>query len=160
MDTEGIAPPGLEKVDTAVQGTQTQGEPQKQKSKYLPIVFFVLILLVVGFASYAFIQKFQTKEEAPPLSQESQALTLSLLSPANGDQVVDDELLVRGNTLPNATVVIFTDSDETSVDSDENGYFEGTVLLSEGQNTLTVTAFSDDGQEKSVSVNVTREEES
>ena len=63
-------------------------------------------------------------------------------------------MLVKGQTLPNSTVVIYSNTDETDVESDASGNFEGTTLLATGSNSLVVTAFSDTGEEKSVSLDI------
>ena len=134
---------------------QPTPEPPKSSAKLIAIIILVVILLgAIVIAT----QKGQKQEVAEaPQEEVAPSLTLSLLSPSEGDIAVDGEIVVRGNTLPNTTVVIFTQSDETSVESDEIGNFEETILLVDGENTLTVTAFSDDGQEKSISVSVNKE---
>ncbi len=87
-------------------------------------------------------------------------LTLTLDSPKDEELSVNNEILVKGNTLPNTTVVMFNETDEVTVDSDANGNFETTIQLAEGINSLTVTAFAEDGQEKSLTVDIVRNAES
>ena len=83
-----------------------------------------------------------------------QPLTLNLESPADETIVVSDRITVKGKTLPKTTVVFYTDSDANSIESDASGYFEGTINLSSGINTLTVEAFADNGEEKSISLDI------
>lgn len=84
-----------------------------------------------------------------------QPLFLTLTSPKSGDLAVNEELLIKGQTLPNITVVIYSDSDETDIESDASGNFEGTVLLATGTNSLVITAFADTGEEASLNLDIT-----
>jgi len=79
---------------------------------------------------------------------------LKLTSPTSGEQAVDGEIIVSGQTLPNTTVLVYTESDQTSVESDSSGLFETTITLGKGSNALTVTAFGDNGDESSQSIDV------
>ena len=133
-------------------GVEQQPEvPRGQPKKLIGI--FILVVLLLGVTVIA-IQKSQNQQVPETPQETTESLVLSLSSPTEGDIAVDGEIVVRGKTLPNTTVVIYTQSDETSVESDENGNFEETILLVDGENTLTVTAFSEDGQEKSMTVTV------
>lgn len=71
------------------------------------------------------------------------------------DSVVDgDQVVVKGKTLPNTAVVFYTDNDQNSVESDTNGQFEGTIALSSGINSLIVTAYAENGEEKSTTLDL------
>jgi len=63
-------------------------------------------------------------------------------------------LIPRKNINGEPALVFYTEDDENTVEADSKGNFTGSVRLAEGINTLVVTAFSDDGQEKSISLNV------
>lgn len=82
------------------------------------------------------------------------SLTLVLASPNDGDVVSGDEITVRGKTLPNTTVVFYTETDDNSVESDANGQFDGTIKLGSGINTLTVSAFAENGEEQTTSLDI------
>ncbi|MBI4058586.1 hypothetical protein HY408_02360 [Candidatus Gottesmanbacteria bacterium] len=110
-------------------------------------------LLVVGLAAY--IKFLLPVPEPLPLERAAKPVfTLSLDSPTQGELVLNQEILVKGKTEPRAVVLIYSDTDIISVDSDEQGNFESTILLTNGINTLTVTAYGLDGQEKSVTVDL------
>lgn len=81
-------------------------------------------------------------------------LTLTLESPVDEQLFIGEELLVKGKTLPNIPVVVFTDTDTNSTESDEKGSFETTIVLAGGINSLTVSAFADNGEEKSLALNL------
>lgn len=72
---------------------------------------------------------------------------------------VDGEMLVSGRTLPDSAVVIYTDSDETNVQSDSTGSFEGTLLVSPEDQYIHAAVFAADGQEKTTTLELVQEEE-
>jgi hypothetical protein len=122
------------------------------------IVFIVLLVLLGG--GFLLAQQMQTKSvPAPTVALPSpqviaQPLTLTLNSPKAGELAVNNEILVTGKTLPNTTVTVFTETDEAVVESDAAGNFETTMKLTSGINSLNVSAFSDSGEEKTVSMDV------
>jgi len=118
--------------------------PQKGLAPILILVVIVVVGLALGFFFYKDkIQQFFAKP-----------LTLSLESPQEGSLIVDGNVSVKGETLPGAVVVFYTDEDQNSVEADANGNFQGDISLVYGINTLVVTAFSEDGQEKTVTADV------
>jgi hypothetical protein len=123
----------------------------------LPV--FALLIISTGTAYFVTRATWMKKPQPPitvkimPTSVPPQ-LFLTLVNPQNGDGVVDGEILVSGKTLPGATVAIFTGSDQVIVDTDATGVFNQTVVLDPDISTLTVTAFSDDGQEQMKSVDI------
>lgn len=126
--------------------------------KRLPHKISLLILVTLALSIGALIF---TKSTTPPVNltvnkQESAAssLTLTLESPVDETIVVSDMVTVKGKTLPNTTVVFYTDTDANSVESDATGYFEGTINLSSGINTLNVQAFAENGEEKTITLDI------
>ncbi len=93
------------------------------------------------------------KKEAPKEIVQT-PLFLALDSPKTQTTVVNGELLVKGRTLPKTTVFIYSDTDETSLLSDSKGNFEGTVVVGEQGGLVRITAFSDNGEELSKTVEV------
>lgn len=122
------------------------------------LLLIVLITSVIYFFSSGFLPS--SAPVASPVASAPRELTLNLMSPSDQELAVNGEVLVKGSTLPNTTVMMFTESDESSVESDAEGFFESTLLLDEGINTLVVTAFAQDGQEKTVVVDVVFDSES
>lgn len=125
----------------------------------LPIIAFLIISTgTVFFLTRAASPK---KTETPvtvktqiiPTAVPTQ-LFLTLENPQNGDGAIDGEILVSGKTLPGATIAIYTGSDQVIIDTDSTGTFKQTVVLDPGVSTLTVSAFSDDGQEQVKSVDI------
>lgn len=122
---------------------------------HTPILVLVIIIVIVSLGAYFVLQgntNTNTSLGEVPVNQRN--LTLTLDSPNQNTKAYDDEILIRGKTLPNTTVVLFNETDEEILQSDARGNFKGTLLLSQGKNLLTVTAFSDTGEEKSLNLEV------
>lgn len=79
---------------------------------------------------------------------------MNLESPTQNTEAVDGEVLIKGKTLPNTTVVLFNNTDEMVIESDSSGGFASNMVLAEGENAITVTAFKDNGEEKTLSVSI------
>ncbi len=81
-------------------------------------------------------------------------LSLSVNSPADGTLTGDKSVTVTGRTSADTVVAIFTDENEFSVQSGIDGTFSQKIDLVEGINTITVTAFGENDEEKSVTLDV------
>lgn len=115
----------------------------------------ILVLLAVLVAVGAIgIVYYQNAREPVVSTPQVPSLPLSLDSPAEGALITDNKIAVKGRTKPNTTIAFYSDIDENSVESDSYGNFEGSVGLAEGINTLTVTAFDENGNEKSLAVDI------
>jgi hypothetical protein len=122
-----------------------------------------VVLLLGGLGGFLFWQQ-QTRVPSsttpmPDLSEMEKPLTIDLESPVDGEVLLGNELLVKGVTFPETTVVFYTETDENSVESDAEGNFEGTLTLESGINSLTVMAFTEKGEEQSFSVDVVYDQE-
>ncbi|HCS78171.1 TPA: hypothetical protein DIV55_00320 [Patescibacteria group bacterium] len=132
--------------------------------KISPIFFIALgVLISLGVAAFIWFRPFTFQQPATSVTTSpnpvAQTLTLELTSPADGTLSVNQEILVTGKTLPNTTVMLFTETDENSVQSDAGGMFESTITLVNGINSLTVTVFGEDGTEKSQSMDLVYDSE-
>lgn len=124
----------------------------KDQRGTLPILILVVGLIIL-VASYFFVNKPQ--EFKPSILQiPSPKFSLTLDSPNSHTVAVNDFILISGKTSPNTRVVLFNDVNETILESDQNGKFLGKVQLDPGNNSLTVTAFSDQGEEKTLQIDV------
>jgi hypothetical protein len=131
----------------------------KQNEKgFAAVLILVLIVVVIGGAGYFF---YMNKAEQPPVLPVTNKvpLTLNLESPSDGTLITDSQVLIKGRTLAGATVVFYTDADENSVEADVSGNFEGTIGVVEGINTITVTAYGEDGQEVSTTLDIVNDTE-
>jgi len=163
-------------VDTMVNSTDAMPaeavvSPSSSPKKKTPVIFLILIpvilalLGVVAYEGYLYYQANLASQEsdivikAKPTAKVQIPLTLDLESPTEGSLITDNKVLVKGKTLPGAIITVFSDNKDTSLESDVAGNFSGEITLNNGINTLTVTAFSEDGQEKSLEVNLVNDTE-
>lgn len=138
--------------------------PTPKSQVRTPFIIALVLSFVAAGAITVLFKYFPLQPSAPQPSQPPIAytaptptpapLTLTLTSPKDGELAVNSEIIVEGVTAPDTTVVIFTEDDETTVESDSTGKFSTTVTLSAGINTLVITAFSDNGEEKGLSIDI------
>ncbi len=168
-NTQQVTPPQqTTQPQTPIQSgqTPTQAEPQKKKKGFpFWLLFIVLVLLfaAVAFgAMFFYVQSQQKISFAPPFSKTTEVaslFTFSIESPQDGTLLNDNVLTVRGKTFPNTLVMIYSETDQNSLEASTTGSFEGTVTLSPGINTITVTAFAENGEEKSKTLEIVYDDE-
>ncbi len=117
--------------------------------------FLIANLFLVLLASLSFYLISKTPLEKSSLSETLKPpLFLSLESPKEKTRVLGDKITVSGKTLPFLAVVFYTENGQGSAESDAKGQFEDVLTLGKDPNNLTVTAFSDQGEEKTVTFNL------
>lgn len=128
----------------------------KSQAGFTPILI-VLVLALVAAGGYFVYTKYS---QNPNLSQVipnnivQKKVFLNLESPNSSTVAKDGVVEIKGKTLPNVTVVLMNNEDEKMIESDSYGAFQSNMVLKEGENNISVSAFTDDGQEKSVDVSV------
>ncbi|MDP3954881.1 MAG: DUF5666 domain-containing protein [bacterium] len=127
--------------------------------KRTKILLGAVVVVVLGSAISTVIILGNNNQSEHPAYQPkaenvNQSLFLSLQSPTDGALAEDFEVTVKGNTIPDTTVLFYTETDQNSVESDNQGQFEGKIALAEGFNSLTVTAFDSQGEEKSLNLDL------
>jgi hypothetical protein len=137
-------------------------QPHPASSKW-PIVLVVLVLAVLGLGgagAFYLVSRNSTAVPTPtsmPLATEvvpTTGLTLTLNSPVDNTLAMEPKIMVSGKTSPNTLVVILTESDQNTVESDTMGNFQSEIGLESGINTLTVIAYGENGEEKELSYNI------
>lgn len=156
--------PPVTPVPTPVPTVSLPPRP-KVRLPFLIVLGLAIVLSgsVIAYTQFGLFRKPQPPVVAQPIAlvpaatstPAPQPLFLTLTSPKSGDLAVNEELLIKGQTLPNVTVVIYSENDETDVESDASGNFEGTILLAQGTNSLVITAFADTGEETSLNLDIT-----
>ena len=133
----------------------------KKSSRWLLLpVLMALVLAGVGI-SLTFYSKAKNPDQLTlntfptAMPVEKPQLFLTLESPSEETMAVNGAVLVKGKTLPDTSVMLFTEGDDDAVQSDIEGNFEGVVMLAKGSNTLTVTAIGVEGDETSQTVTIT-----
>lgn len=144
-------------------GANVAHSQSHHKNSSVVILVLSLIVAIATFSAagfYILMSNPSLKESASDLTSQKLPFFLTLESPSDGSLAENNQLVVKGRTSPRATVVYFTDSDQGSTEADEKGTFSGTMLLASGINTLTVTAYNEDGEEKSIVIDVVYDDES
>lgn len=151
---------------TAVEKSPSLPIPAGEQKFWQRPQFVILVLLIVSIIILGWIINLQRERPTPStskwpqISPALQALPLLIESPQNEVAVVDNKVLVKGKTLPNVAVIIYSETDETSTESDNKGNFQGKITLVAGINTLTITAFEENGEEKTVTLDIVYDQES
>lgn len=100
-----------------------------------------------------------TKEEERLTPSPSPSLFFTLEAPQDETVFSESEILVSGKTNPGTLVAIVSPTDEAVVEADAEGKFEEELLLEEGANEVSVTAYQEEGEEtKLITVFYTKEE--
>lgn len=92
--------------------------------------------------------------ESPVSESPDNDIHLTLTQPRDNDLVSSDKILVTGETLPNARIVILLEDTETETSADASGKFSQQITLISGSNILTVFAFDDQGNQATQEVSL------
>ncbi len=84
-------------------------------------------------------QTAQTKLAPTPTPKIPQ---LTISSPLPDSIETNDQLVVSGVTIPNATVVVSAGNDDDVTNANNDGKYAGKVTLSEGKNDIAVTSYN------------------
>lgn len=158
------SPPVVAPESSGAQTPKAEAQPQSPLKKPVSSkkAWFLLLVITLGVAAILGAVFYKTRVPPPPPTSTPQvkpAFSLNLTSPGDGEVLSDNVLTVKGKTLPSATVVFYTEEDENSIQTDAEGNFEGTITLASGLNTLNVYAFAQNGEEKSLTLDVIYDDE-
>ncbi len=123
----------------------------------LSATFLVIISIISIFFLSSKLTSRSNITQVPTAAVQT-PLFLAIESPRGPVTAVDGEVLVKGKTLPYTTVMAYSDTDETSIDSDADGNFETSVIVGENGGLIGISAFSDTGEEKSEALNIQQSE--
>lgn len=129
-----------------------------------------MIAILVGFALGLVItfgiwsaNKALTSKKPPAAPEEvvpteeitpTPAFSLSISKPEDESVSNAEKITVSGTTEPEAYVVIIGEKGEEILEADEKGIFSTEVSLVSGTNEITISAFSENGDEVSKTLNV------
>lgn len=82
------------------------------------------------------------------------SLFLTLDQPEDESLINQSKTTVSGTTLPSAQIAITYEEGEILTEADEKGNFQNEISLIGGANEITVTTFSEEGEELSKSLTV------
>lgn len=97
-----------------------------------------------------------TEEVSPAPTSESTLPPLSLTIYQPEDEAVVDEptILLKGKTASNAVIAILTEEDELILEADDEGNFETEIDLVDGVNEIIISAFDEEANEVSQTLNL------
>lgn len=125
-----------------------------RKPKIILLLIAVTLFIVNTIIEIAVITRKDSLTSTITQAAISKSWGIKILSPKNQALIENNILTVQGVAAPNATIVLYTDNDQASVDSDTAGNFQSNINLVPGINTLTITAINEKGVEKSVTLEV------
>jgi len=134
---------------TIVQPATSAPPPASSSKRSAFLVLLIVVLIVAIGALFYFWLASRPKPEQAPVTVELPKATLVLTAPKDQEATTSAQIKVSGKTNPASLITAYTDTQEETFESDENGDFSGTLTLDEGPNEITVTAFGQDAQEQS-----------
>lgn len=127
--------------------------PNKPTNKLLIILFVLILICSGGYFLYNSLNKQTTPVVQETITVTPQPFYLTIDSPKDNVTLVNGELLIAGKTLPKTVVIVYTDTDETSLESDSEGNFETTIIVGEAGGLVRVTAYAESGEEMTKTFN-------
>ena len=155
--------------------TQSQGFHiiKVRMNKELGIAIFIGILLGFGLSAIIWVrnqgninlnlvssQTSPTPTAANELTPTStrpseEEISLQIIEPENEIISSQETLTVKGETIPNATVVIIWEEGEDILVADKNGQFETEIGLIGGENVINISAYDNQGNQSAQTLTVT-----
>lgn len=89
-----------------------------------------------------------------PTQKQQQEASLEITSPQDESIAVDKTLKVAGKTGPAHIILFDTDAGTDSVEASGDGSFSFATELVEGQNTILVTSYSNNGEKETKTLTV------
>ncbi len=140
-------------------------DPPKAMKLEKVILSFIAIsigLFVAGAAFFVYQivraipqNKIPTISITNPTPTPSNAVQLSVDSPADESVITSRSLTITGKTVPDATLELTTATDDQVVTPTSAGTYSLTTVLQSGENLITITAIAPDGQESQKTFTVT-----
>lgn len=90
--------------------------------------------------------------QKPTPSPQNSAFTLVISQPKDNIVVNDPKITLSGKTAESARVLIAQNSQDSVVNTDQDGFFKTNITLDEGDNEIIVTSFLASGQSKQQSL--------
>lgn len=118
------------------------------------IIAMILLLMVpLGATFYLYFSINASPYEKSngltiPVTQEPVSLILNLSSPDDNVFTTSSEALVQGKTSPRADIIVSTEKEDFVLEVSSSGSFSATIRLTEGVNSIEVSAFDDLGNNK------------
>jgi len=134
-------------------------KPMKKELLVVILGSFILGLVITGGVWTANNALNLQKGKNPKINSKSQPLVnvsltptlspffLTIIKPENQSISNTNQIVVSGNTLPNLPVVLIWENGEDIIQSDSAGNFDDEVSLISGVNDISVTVYSQNGNQ-------------
>jgi len=96
----------------------------------------------------------QEEEKTPSPTLPPSQISLTITSPEDNSIINKEKIDISGKTSSKATVVITYEEGEKIIEADENGNFASEITLVGGANEITVSAYDQDGNETTKTLNL------
>lgn len=115
------------------------------------IVLILLLVVIAGFYLYQSSRKIKPSEIKTitinePSPTPASGLFLTIDSPQDESVVNQRTVKVSGKTLPNAKIVIVTQTDEEGAVATKDGTFSTDITLDQDENIIEISAFGSNGE--------------
>lgn len=138
-------------------------EPVSMKIFLAAVALILLIGLSAGgyiyYLNYYNPKREENAFEKGPVTSLPSKFNLELTNPDDNLLVFDKSVVISGNTSPNATILISSESKNIGFEASSSGDFSKVFDLSPGLNELVIAAFDKDGNNKEIKRNVFYSEE-
>jgi len=141
---------GDTKESATVQGSNETSSNNKINQfllKYKISIAIILITVIVAAAISIYYSFFVNNDTQIQEIDTLPNAVLQITQPVDQQAVKTPEIQISGTTNPNSTVVAYTETAENIFESDADGNFSGNLVLDEGPNEITFTAFGFDEEE-------------
>ncbi len=134
----------------------------KTERVVLSFIAVLIGLVVAGGAFYIYqstksIPSYKiptiTLQKTTPTPQPGILLTID--QPADESVVSDKTITISGKTVPDATIIVNTGTDDEVVNPSGQGNYSVTLTLDSGENKIVVTAIDSSGNETTKTITVT-----
>lgn len=92
---------------------------------------------------------------SPKVTTRASSVFLTLHTPKDEEVTDKRTITVNGTTVPNATLIITTGTNDQVITASANGNFSTTTVLENGENELNIIAISPTGEEEKVTQTIT-----
>ncbi len=139
------------------------------KTEKVILSFIALLagLLVAGVAFYFYQStkaippsSVRTVTVKPPSPTPKSSIFLTIATPADEQVVANKTINITGNTIPDATVLVSTEIGDQVTTTAQNGNFQVTINLDNGENLIYITAIAPNGEEVTLIRTITYSTES
>jgi len=96
----------------------------------------------------------QEEEKVSSPTPAPAQLSLAITSPEDNSIINKEKVNISGKTSSEATIVITYEEGEKIIETDENGNFSAEITLVGGANEVTVSAYDEEGNEATKTLNL------